>query len=494
MSEYTQRTKFPSTPSPAENPRLSLSHPCYSLPQPLVENFAKLGINSIYPWQAACLLGRGHLTHEKNLVYSAPTGGGKSLVADVLMLKKVIDTGKKAILVLPYVALVQEKMKWLRKVCEGLKKAGADDGPEYAKNPANDGSIRVTGFFQASKARATWSDTDIAVCTIEKANSLVNSAIDERTIGDLGIVVVDEMHMIDDEHRGYLIEIMVTKLMLLQQESQIVAMSATLSNTEVLARWLRANYYISKYKPIPIEEHIVYNNAIYSANNATEFFAQFEPPSKPAGKPQQPSQGNNEHATTPDSQGYAQTIKPDAADSAPKPRVKPVRLIDRSLHPELIASTLNSMVALALETANAGYGALVFCGSRQACQHNAMLLADAMPTADEISSELLEKRKDLIASLSSVPSGLDPVFAVTVLRGVGFHHAGLTAEERDFIAEGYDKGVLKIMVATCSLAAGINLPARRVILCGARMGRELVGPALLYVPSPEMGALPIPLN
>ena len=57
--------------------------------------------------------------------------------------------------------------------------------------------------------------------------------------------------------------------------------------------------------------------------------------------------------------------------------------------------------------------------------------------------------------------------------------AGLTTEERDVIAEAYDRKVLKVIVATCSLAAGINLPARRVILQGARMGRDLVGPALL---------------
>lgn len=57
--------------------------------------------------------------------------------------------------------------------------------------------------------------------------------------------------------------------------------------------------------------------------------------------------------------------------------------------------------------------------------------------------------------------------------------AGLTIEERDIVAEAYDQGIVKVMVATCSLAAGINLPARRVILHGARMGRDLVGPALL---------------
>lgn len=58
--------------------------------------------------------------------------------------------------------------------------------------------------------------------------------------------------------------------------------------------------------------------------------------------------------------------------------------------------------------------------------------------------------------------------------------AGLTSEERDLIATAYDQGILKVLVATCSLAAGINLPARRVILHGARMGAELIGPSLLY--------------
>jgi replicative superfamily II helicase len=57
--------------------------------------------------------------------------------------------------------------------------------------------------------------------------------------------------------------------------------------------------------------------------------------------------------------------------------------------------------------------------------------------------------------------------------------AGLAMEERERVAETYDKGILKVIVATCSLAAGINLPARRVILHGARMGRDLVGPSML---------------
>lgn len=58
---------------------------------------------------------------------------------------------------------------------------------------------------------------------------MINSAIEECTIGDLGVVVLDELHMLDDEHRGYLLELIVTKLLLLQQDIQIIGMSATLS-------------------------------------------------------------------------------------------------------------------------------------------------------------------------------------------------------------------------------------------------------------------------
>lgn len=58
---------------------------------------------------------------------------------------------------------------------------------------------------------------------------MVNAAIEEGKIDQLGIVVLDELHMLDDENRGYLMELMVTKLMSLQQDVRIVGMSATLS-------------------------------------------------------------------------------------------------------------------------------------------------------------------------------------------------------------------------------------------------------------------------
>jgi hypothetical protein len=100
-------------------------------------------------------------------------------VADVLVLKRIIeDPAKKAILVLPYVPLVQDKTKWLRKLVDGVTKASEIPSEQDAatnpmlrwKRPHK--HIRVAGVFGGSRARLTWADIDIAVCTVEKVGAL----------------------------------------------------------------------------------------------------------------------------------------------------------------------------------------------------------------------------------------------------------------------------------------------------------------------------------
>lgn len=172
ISEYSQRKVISATPTSVIDRALSLSHPRYGLPDSLVENFRALGINEIYPWQKQCLMGPGLLTGKKNLVYAAPTGGGKSLVADILILKRVFENrNAKALLVVPYVALVQEKVRWLRRVVEGIKRQPAGEVPGKQRlwqRRADEDNIRVVGFFGGGKIRATWSDFEIGVCTFEK--------------------------------------------------------------------------------------------------------------------------------------------------------------------------------------------------------------------------------------------------------------------------------------------------------------------------------------
>jgi DNA polymerase theta len=163
----------PRADTSAQGSLQSLNDPRFGLPSSLVANFAAAGVTSIYQWQASCLLGDGLLQGKRHLIYTAPTGGGKSLVADVLILKRIIENpSRKAILVLPYVALVQEKLKWLRRIVQDVEKRISD-----ADNQLDSGNyhwkkqqkaIRVSGFFGGSKTTASWADTDIAVCTIEK--------------------------------------------------------------------------------------------------------------------------------------------------------------------------------------------------------------------------------------------------------------------------------------------------------------------------------------
>lgn len=75
----------------------------------------------------------------------------------------------------------------------------------------------------------------------------------------VGLVVVDELHLIGDPHRGYLLELLLTKLLLHgsmhpEDNIQIVGMSATLSNLPLLASWLRAAFFTTSFRPIPLTE------------------------------------------------------------------------------------------------------------------------------------------------------------------------------------------------------------------------------------------------
>ena len=206
--------------------------------------------------------------------------------------------------------------------------------------------------------------------------------------------------------------------------------------------------YRTFYRPVPVEEHLVHENKIYLASSTRSVLN--------TASRLQPTSGNIVELGS-----------------------QPIRTIQTSQHKELRDPVLNAVVALANETVIAGYGVLVFCNSRQGCESDARLISKVLPQVNEVDSTVLEKRTDLLGDLRSLPMGLDHNLAETIPVGVAFHHAGMTTEERDLISTAYDSGVLKAIVATCSLAAGINLPARRVILHNARMGRNLIGPSML---------------
>ncbi|KAF5134212.1 DNA polymerase theta [Metarhizium anisopliae] len=351
------------------------------------------------------------------------------------MLKRVIEeAGTKALLVLPYVALVQEKVGWLRKVVQHVKildgsmPQGAENGPWRRR--ADYGTIRVVGFFGGGKVRATWDDFDIGVCTLEKANALVNTAIADGSISKLRSVVLDELHIIDDDHRGYILELIAAKLVCLGQQVQLIGMSATLPNLNLLAAWLHGHTYETRYRPVPIEEHLVYDGKVFRA-------------------------GPND--------GLGHTPSQLSSQDVSAGKTAPVRRIENSMHKEFTDSVLNAVVSLAHETACMGYGVLVFAGSRGVCESDARWISRVMPQLHELAADVLKKRLDLLGDLRSLSTGADPVLEETVLYGVAFHH---------FVHKGIELSLEELQ------SMGLIMPDSSTGYAPTQLGKAIVASAI----------------
>nr|CAD1822289.1 unnamed protein product [Ananas comosus var. bracteatus] len=394
------------------------------LPPELCSIYMKKGISKLYPWQVECLLVEGVL-ERRNLVYCASTSAGKSFVAEILMLRRIISTGKMALLVLPYVSICAEKAEHLELLLEPLGK-------------------NVRSFFGNQGGGSLPKDTSVAVCTIEKANSLINRLLEEGRLSELGIIVIDELHMVGDQHRGYLLELILTKLRYAAGEGtseassgessgsssgkpdparglQIVGMSATMPNVAAVADWLQAALYETDFRPVPLEEYIKVGNTIFDK------------------------------------------------------RMNVVRTILKTA--DLGGKDPDHIVELCNEVVQQGHSVLLFCSSRKGCEmtarHVSRFLKKFSVGMSGADSEFSDA-SSTIEALRRCPAGLDPILAETLPLGVAYHHAGLTVEEREIVETCYRKGLVRVLTATSTLAAGVNLPARRVIFRQPRVGRDFI--------------------
>nr|XP_043612753.1 helicase and polymerase-containing protein TEBICHI [Erigeron canadensis] len=403
------------------NDRLDISN---WLPSELCSIYKKRGISKLYPWQVDCLLVDGVL-HKRNLVYCASTSAGKSFVAEILMLRRVLSTRKVALLVLPYVSICAEKAEHLESLLEPLDK-------------------HVRSYYGSQGGGSLPKDTSVAVCTIEKANSLLNRLLEEGRLSEVGIIVIDELHMVGDQHRGYLLELMLTKLRygagegrveFSSRESsgtssggtdpthglQIVGMSATLPNVGAVADWLQAALYQTDFRPVPLEEYIKVGNTIYNK------------------------------------------------------KMELVRTMSKRA--DLGGKDPDHIVELCNEVVQEGHSVLIFCSSRKGCESTAKHVAKYLNKFSVNTYNGENEYPDIAAAMDALqksPAGLDPVLAETLSSGVAYHHAGLTVEEREIVENCYRKGLVRVLTATSTLAAGVNLPARRVIFRQPRIGRDFI--------------------
>ncbi|XP_060542967.1 helicase POLQ-like isoform X3 [Pantherophis guttatus] len=307
------------------------------------------------------------------------------------------------------------------------KKLNSDEGEEELEEPkAEVGSLCGFGMelgflveeYAGSKGRIPpikrRQKKSVYIATIEKGHSLVNALIEAGRIDTLGLVVVDELHMLGEGGRGGILEMTLSKILYASKTAQIIGMSATLRNVEDLQRFLKAEFYTSNFRPVELKEYVKIQDSIYETDSKAENGLKFS------------------------------------------------RLLDFKYSSELQKVDPDHLIALVTEVIPK-YSCLVFCPTKKNCENVASMICKHI---NGDLKKVKEKEKyHLLKELRNICSGkLCPVLKRTIPFGIAYHHSGLTSDERKCIEAAYSSGLLCLLTCTSTLAAGVNLPARRVIL------------------------------
>lgn len=226
-----------------------------------------------------------------------------------------------------------------------------------------------------------------------------------------------------------------------QNQVQIIGMSATLPNLDLLAKWLNAELFKTDFRPVPLTEHIKIGEELFKNN--------FQ--------------------------------------------------LARNLNPLVkIPTDCDNVVYLCLETVMNSNSVLIFCPTKNWCEKMAdniakeffnlgkpSPMAEKDPNKSNVRMKLQENIKmqpikEVLEQLKRSPAGLDPSLAKSISFGVSYHHAGLSYDERDIIEGAFKQGTIKVLISTTTLSAGVNLPARRVIIRSPFSYRNQLLDTLIY--------------
>lgn len=357
------------------------------LPEEVAELYRKDGVLELYPPQAD-VVERG-LLDGKSLVVAIPTAAGKTLLAELAMLRAALK-GERALYIVPLRALASEKLVSFSR----FEELGVTVGIS-------------SGDFEGKEEHL--GKNQIVVATSEKADSLIRN--ETGWIRDLSVLVVDEIHLLNSVNRGPTLEMTITKLMRLNPTMQVLGLSATVANASELADWLGADLVQSEWRPVSLKECVVCHGTVY------------------------------------DSKGSS-TIK----------------------------SARDDLSALVRDTLDQDAQMLIFESSRRNAEATAVRLAQTLSGSGE-------GEKLCQAVLATGESEISKKLAGCVKKGSAFHHAGLLPEQRRLIEEGFRDGKIKVLASTPTLAAGLNLPARRVVIRSYR--RYEVGRGMVPIPVME---------
>ncbi len=338
------------------------------IPENLKQQYLARGIVELYPPQAECI--QSGILEGKNLLVSIPTASGKTLIAEMAMHTHAAKKGK-CLYIVPLKALASEKFD------------------EFARK-----GIRIgiaTGDFD--RRDDSLGRNDVIVATSEKVDSLLRNRT--RWIREVTLTVIDEIHLIDSGNRGPTLEMVIAKLRYQNPTMQVIGLSATIGNPQLLAGWLDAELVTSTWRPVDLRQGVFWNNRIHFHDGD--------------------------------------------------------RLVKQ-------VSKNYEDLNLCLDTIAEGGQCLVFVSSRRNAE------AFAKRAAGAINNEDPELKACADRLGTPAETEMAKSLALCVARGSAFHHAGLSREERRIVEEGFRNGLIKCISSTPTLAAGLNLPARRVII------------------------------
>ncbi len=341
------------------------------LPPKVLEILAEDGITSLYPPQekAVPLVLKG-----KNLVLAVPTASGKSLVAYLAAVKRVLEDHGKVLYIVPLKALAAEKLEELRRFEQLGIRVGMSIG-DY-----DDGDRDLDKL-------------DILVATSEKADAIMRHRAE--WVRSMSLVIADEVHLLNDPNRGPTLEITLAKFRMLNPKVQVIALSATVGNSKEMAEWLNAELVAMDWRPVKLKEGVLLDDTINFTDNS---------------------------------------------------RRKVKRLDDQ-------------VWSLVKDTIDEGGQALVFVNTRRSTETLAVKFAHLVKEKPDeaVVAQLNESFRDEHTSI-----GLS--LKDCIRNGMAFHNAALSSEHRSLVEKLFKAGKIKCIIATPTLAAGINLPARRVIV------------------------------
>ncbi len=357
------------------------------------------------------------------VLVAAPTGAGKTVVGEFAV-DLALRTGRKAFYTTPIKALSNQKYNDLVAV-HGADAVGLLTG-----------DVSVNG------------EAPVVVMTTEVLRNMIYAA--SPTLAGLGFVVMDEVHYLADRFRGPVWEEVIIHL---ASDVQLVSLSATVSNAEEFGEWLATvrgdtRVVVSEHRPVPLWQHVLVDKRLH------DLFVD------PDGDPVLGLPGDNPGLVNPELVALAREEsrferrykgRPQRGGSRPRRRGAPSR-----------ATVVEALDADGL------LPAIHFIFSRNGCDAavRQCLAWGVRLTTPAERHEIRLLAEERTASLPDADLGVLgwSEWVEGLERGVAAHHAGLLPAFKETVEELFRRGLVKVVFATETLALGVNMPARSVVL------------------------------